>query len=184
MIAVGKQIDALASNFILELETEQRRLSLLVGSYQDAERRKARLAQEEAERKELARMFELEEQERKRAAMENNQRTGTLLPDLEQIRQKAAEDVVQIRQEAANAAVRAPEGSMIKKTWKFEVTDIKALFKAFPDLCIIEPNNAAIRAIIKNNQSIPGLKVWSETAALLKSSAPAALPKTVADYDY
>jgi len=49
-----------------------------------------------------------------------------------------------------------------------EVIDIKALYAARPDLCVIEPNGAAIRAQIPHNQTIPGLRVWSEAKASVK----------------
>ena len=50
--------------------------------------------------------------------------------------------------------------------------------------CTIEPNNAAIRAVIAHNQAIPGLRVWSETAAIVTAKAPTAVPATVESFDY
>lgn len=184
VIKVGKEIDATAAAFGAELETQAKRLALLVGAYQEAERRKASAAAEEAARKERDRLWRLEEEERQRLARETSGHTGNLLEDLDAIRQKAVEDVAAIRQDAANAAVAAPEGAQIRKNWKFEVTSIDALFKAHPELCTIAPNNAAIRAIIKHRQSIPGLRIWSETAAVVTSRATSALPAAVEAYDY
>jgi len=186
VIEIGKQIDQLSKDFVADLENEARRLSLLVGSFQEVERRKAQLAREEAARKEQDRIWQLQEEERKRTAMETQGRTGSLLPDLDAIRDKAAQDVAAIRQEAANAAVTTTEGTGVRKSYKFEVTDINALFKSHPELCVIEPNNAAIRAIVKHKQSIPGLRIWSESAAFLRgsTSVPNALPAAVDQYDY
>lgn len=68
----------------------------------------------------------------------------------------------------ATIAPTKPEGVAVRQSYKFEVTDIKALFKARPDLCVIEPNNAAIRAQIPHNQNIPGLRIWQEAKASIR----------------
>ena len=62
-----------------------------------------------------------------------------------------------------------PEGVAVRSLWKFEVTDINALFKARPDLCVIEPHNANIRAQIPYNQSLPGLRIWQEAKASVRN---------------
>ena len=69
---------------------------------------------------------------------------------------------------AAIAAIK-PEGVALRQLWKFEVVDIRALFKARPDLCVIEPNNASIRAQIPYNQSLPGLRIWQEAKASVRN---------------
>lgn len=184
VLKIGKEIDAIASTFTAELTTETRRLSLLVGAFQDAERRKAEAAAAEARKAEQQRIEQQKAEERARAGQEVKGRTGTLSQDLQQIQTRAAADVAQIRQAGINAAVAAPTGATIRKSWKFEVTDVQALFKSNPTLCTIEPNNAAIRAVIAHNQAIPGLRIWSETAAIVTTKAPTAVPATVDQYDY
>jgi hypothetical protein len=57
---------------------------------------------------------------------------------------------------------------VLNQPYKFEITDINALFKARPDLCVIEPNGAAIRAQIPHNQNIPGLRIWQEAKARVR----------------
>ena len=69
---------------------------------------------------------------------------------------------------AAIAAIK-PEGVALRQSWKFEVVDINALFMARPDLCVIEPNNAGIRAQIPHNQSLPGLRIWQEAKASVRN---------------
>lgn len=184
VLKIGREIDGVKNTFISELTAEERRLSLLVGAYQEAQMQRKRQAEEDARRKEQERLAQLKREELDRVKQETVGRTGTLLPDMEAMRQRAVDDVSAIRQTAANAAVAAPTGSMTRKNWKFEVTDLNALFRAAPELCTIAPNNAAIRAVIKNNQKIPGLRVWSETVSIATARSESALPEKVDAYDY
>ncbi len=184
ILKIGREIDGVKNTFLGDLIIEERRLALLVGSYQEAEQRRRRQAEEDARRKEQERLERAKQEERLRISKEIAGHTGTLLTDLQTIRQRVADDVATIRQDAANAAVAAPTGSMTRKNWKFEVTDLNALFRAAPELCTIAPNNAAIRAVIKNNQKIPGLRVWSETVSIATARSESALPEKVDAYDY
>ena len=111
VLKIGKEIDAIASTFTAELTTETRRLSLLVGNFQDAERRKAQQAAEETRKAEQQRIEQQKAEERARAGQEVKGRTGTLSQDLQQIQTRAAADVAQIRQAGINAAVAAPTGA-------------------------------------------------------------------------
>jgi hypothetical protein len=89
-------------------------------------------------------------------------------------RQEAADRLAesQLKVIAAEGPKVAGVGS--KTTWKFSVEDIHALFTARPELCIIEPNGAAIRAILKpnNGKPIPGLRIWQEAGAIVRVAAP------------
>lgn len=173
VLDAGRKIDGIAKDFCGDLEAEAKRLSMLVGSYQEKERAKREEAERAAREREAAIMADL-------AAKEAVAKDG----EVEALRDEAVDAIVEARQEAANAYVPQSDGTMIRKTWKFEVTDIQSLYAAHPELCVISPNNAAIRAVIKNRQDIPGLRVWSETAAVVRSSAPVALPVDAASYDY
>jgi hypothetical protein len=59
---------------------------------------------------------------------------------------------------------------------------LQGLFKARPDLCVVTPNNAAIRAIVKasNGAAIPGVRVWQKSAAIVRGAAAV----KAEDYDY
>ena len=133
VLKIGKEIDSTASTFTTELTIEARRLSLLVGNFQDAERRKAQQAAEATCKAEQQRIEQQKAEERARAGLEVKGRTGTLSQDLQQIQTRAAADVAQIRQAGINAAVVAPTGTTVRKSWKFEVTDVQALFSGEPD---------------------------------------------------
>lgn len=160
VLAIGKRIDETAKTFVADLIIERDRLNRILGEYQLAERTKAdaarREAQAEADR--LAR-------EASKAALEADRSTT------EQAQQvAAAAEVAAIEARVAVAEIKPvkPEGVSVRLNWKYEVEDIKALFAARPDLCVIEPNSAAIRSQIPHNQTIPGLRIWSEAKASVK----------------
>jgi hypothetical protein len=185
ILKAGAQIDSIAKEFGADLETHKKRLSILVGSHQEKERQKAEEARREAARKEEAIKTELAQKEAARLREERAGRTGTVTKDIEAMREQAIDKIAEVRVEASQAA-SLQDGVSVRKNWKFEVLDMQGLFAARPDLCVIEPNNTAIRAIIKASQGtqIPGLRIWSETPAIVRSSAPSALPTSPESYDY
>lgn len=148
VLDLGKRIDAVAKQFAGDIKEQEKRISYLLGSY-EAEQRKLR---EEAERKERAR-----QEAAKRDLMSE---------DEELI--KAATEALEQSAAVIEAAAHRPEGTMVRETYQFEVTDIDALFQAAPHLCKIEPDNAAIRAAIKKSQDIPGLRVWKEAKSYVR----------------
>jgi hypothetical protein len=164
VLALGKKIDETAKTFVADLITEKDRLQRLLGDHQAAEQRKAdklrREAQEEADR--LAREAATAARAAERATTDGQ---------AEQAQQAAA--VAEVKAIEARVAVadikrEGPKGFVLNQPYKFEVTDINALFKARPDLCVIEPNGAAIRAQIPHNQNIPGLRIWQEAKARVR----------------
>lgn len=52
--------------------------------------------------------------------------------------------------------------STVKKFWNYEVTDINALAAARPDLVKIEVKRREALEAVKQNQSIPGLRVFED----------------------
>jgi hypothetical protein len=164
VLALGKKIDETAKTFVADLITEKDRLQRLLGDHQAAEQRKAdklrREAQEEADR--LAR----EAAQAARAA--ERATTDGQAEQAQQVAAQAEVKAIEARVAVADIKRDGPSGTMLRQAYKFEVTDINALFKARPDLCVIEPNNAAIRAQIPHNQNIPGLRIWQEAKASVR----------------
>ena len=175
VLAMTRQIDGIKKDYLAPLEVEASRLSAMVGSYQEAARKKAeKLREAEA----AAQAAALEEMEAKQAA-------AVAAGDEEAADAARAEAADKIA--ASQLAVIAAEGPKAdgittRSSHKFEVVDIDALFAARPDLCVIEPNNAAIRAIIKatNGKPIAGLRIWKEAAAIVRNAAPV----NVESFDY
>ena len=164
VLALGKKIDETAKTFIADVEREKARIETALGTHQAAERRKAdearRAAEIEANRKaaEAARA----------AIVADHAATQAEADRAQQAAAKAEVEAAEARIVAAEISPTKPAGVAVRETWKFEVTDINALFKARPDLCLIEPNNAAIRAQIQHNQSLPGLRIWQEAKASIR----------------
>ena len=175
VLDVGKRIDAVAKLYVEPLEAEKRRLEGIVGTYQEAQRRKAERVRQEAAAAEAAALAEMQAKE---AALAE---AGKATPEaVDAVRAEAADKIAEAQLTSVNAAGPQVEGITTKTAMKFEVVDIKALFAACPDLCIIEPNNAAIRAVIKTRRDIPGLRIWSEAAAIVRGTKPVELAK----FDY
>ena len=164
VLELGKKIDTTAKEFVADVVAEKARIETALGTFQAAEQRRAdaerRAAQEEADR--LAREAAKAQREADRATNQGEaDRT-------QQVAAQAETAAIEARVAAAEIAPVKPSGVAVRQPWKFEVTDIKALFAARPDLCVIEPNNAGIRAQIPHNQNIPGLRIWQEAKASVR----------------
>lgn len=164
VLELGRKIDGIAKGYANDLDVEKARLSRLLGEFQAVERTKAEAAQRAAAA-EARRMAE--EAERASAEVE----LTTNADEAERAKQAAAAAeaaAVTARVAVAAAAPVKPCGVAVREVWKFEVTDLAALYKARPDLCVIEPNGPLIRETVKVNQSIPGLRIWKEAGASIR----------------
>lgn len=164
VLELGKKIDETAKSFICDVKREIDRLDPMLGGFLAAEQSKAdaarRAAQEEANRlaADAARAQIAAARATSATEVERSQQAAV------EAETKAIEAAVAV----AEIAPVKPDGAGVRKNWKFEVTDINALYTARPDLCIIEPNNAGIRAQIPHNQNIPGLRIWQEVKASIR----------------
>ena len=166
VLKLTRDIDSMAKDLVAELDAQANRISRVLGAWQAEERRKAdearRKAAQEEERIRREAMARIEEAQRN-AATEKD--ADNHIAAIEQV---AVERIVQTRQAAEEVvALSRPAGATVRETWCFEVQDIKALYAAAPYLVNLEPNGTAIRAAIKTNQSIPGLRIWKEAKAVL-----------------
>jgi hypothetical protein len=175
VLEVGRRIDAVAKDYMEPLESEGKRLSIMVGSYQEAARKKAEKEREEAARVQAEAIAEMNRKQTEAAALGDEEAADAA-------RAEAADKIAAAQLAVINAEGPKADGIVTRSTWKFEVADIRALFAARPELCIIEPNGAAIRAVIKASKgaAIPGLRIWQEAAAVVRSSGNVKLD----DYDY
>jgi hypothetical protein len=175
LLDTGRKIDAVAKDFVDSLNAEASRLSTMVGAYQEAQRRKAeRVKAEEAQKQQEA----IIEMQTKQAALQSEGKLDAAAADA--LRAEAADKIAESQLAAMKAEGPKADGVVTRTSWKFDVTDIDALHAARPDLCVITPNNAAIRAVIKNGKSIPGLRIWQEAAAVVRGAAKV----NVEQYDY
>jgi len=175
VLEVSRRIDSIAKDYLMPLEDEAGRLSSMIGAHQEANRRKAEKEKEIAAHAQNEAMIEM--QKKQRAAVEAGDAEAA-----DAARAEAADKIAE--SQLALIAAQGPRVDNIttRSTWKFEVSDVEALYAARPDLCVIEPSSAAIRAIIKttNGKPIPGLRIWSEASAVVRNAPVIKVEK----YDY
>lgn len=192
VLKVGKDIDAKASEFVAEIETEEKRLTGLIGSFaQEQEKirreeaRKAEAARLEAQRleEEKARLererIAAEEKARKEAEGKTGLEALQAEASAEEERQRREEEDRKL-QEASDAAKAAQQTSIaalvesgpkgVSMVLDFEVLDAAAFFKAYPDLCKIEVKRAETLARLKATKEqkgiipeVVGLRVFETT---------------------
>ena len=175
VLEVGRRIDAVAKDYLGPLDTEAKRLSVMVGSYQEAAVRKAAKLREEEAKIQAAAVEEMLAKQNAAAAA-GDEAAG------DAAREEAANIIAASQIASTNAEGPKADGIVTRTAWKFEVSDIDALYAARPELCAISPNNAAIRAVLKGNNGKPiaGLRIWQEAGAIVRN-APAV---KVEDFDY
>jgi hypothetical protein len=175
VLDVGRRIDSVAKDYLNPLESEAKRLSVLVGSYQEAARRKAEREREEAARVQAEATAEMYRKQNEALARGDEAAADAA-------RAEAADKIAEAQLAAVNAEGPKADGIVTKTAWKFEVTDVLALFDARPELVVMTANNAALRAVIKasNGKAIPGVRIWQEAGAIVRN---AAAPK-LEDFDY
>jgi hypothetical protein len=163
VLEVGKRIDATAKDYLAPLEVEAKRLSVIVGAFQEAARRKAEKDREEAARVQAEALAELNAKQAE--ALANGDEAAA-----DAARAEAADKIAASQLAVIDAEGPKPQGIVTRTSWKFEVVDITALHAARPELCLIEPNNAAIRAVVKTGAQISGLRVWQEAGAIVRGT--------------
>tara|TARA_R110002153_G_scaffold116194_2_gene259861 strand:- start:5310 stop:5978 length:669 start_codon:yes stop_codon:yes gene_type:complete len=150
ILQIGRNIDAIAKEFVMDVVTEEERIAKLLGAYQRIERDKKVAAQREAMAAENAIMIE----QAKKAAD-----GGDVMQPIEQT---ALDKIAELRNQVADKH-DAVAGVKVKTTTKFEVLDAAVLLQARPDL--FTPDDRKIRAALKHTKTIPGINVWEETKA-------------------
>ncbi len=172
----GDVIDNLAKEFKTPAKNAADRLESLLGEFIEGERQKA-----EAIRREQVRL----QLEQERIERENQKREQDRLDELERQREaalkagdvKTANELEEKKDElelaAAETKQEAPRpvvvftpppdtsGSAVSETFKFEVYDIQALFKAFPQFVQLTEKRGDLLAYIRltNGKSIPGVTI-------------------------
>jgi hypothetical protein len=162
VLNLGRQIDGLAASFAGPVETEARRINSLIANYMAVQQRKADEA--ERERQRLAREAEQKETERRAADAEflgaDAPARPALLPPPVVLPQPGPPAVI----------VPKAAGLAVGDVWRFEVTDIHALYAANRGLVRIEPNAQAINTAMRDGmRTCPGLRIWNETRATMRT---------------
>lgn len=195
IIELGKKVDGLAGELVAELEAEAKRISGLVGAYTQEQERLAAEARQRAFEEEQRLRREAEEKQRaadeaarkeqeELAAKAERARTEAGRERAEQeaaaARERVAKEAHDRRVATETAAVQTrvavpvavkPAGISARSDVKFEITDIVKLYEANAAFVILSPNNAALKAALKQlpeGQSLPGVRHWREASAIVR----------------
>jgi len=175
------------TGLLTSYETQQRRIAAEAEAKRQEEIRKqeaeARAAQAEIERK--AREAEAARQAAERAAREatNAEARAKAQEAARKAMEEAAALAAQKEKEAASAKLeqaeltRAPApvapkaaGTAVSQLWVFEVTDIKALHAARPELVDLYERRADIITRIRQGErEIPGLRIYQDTRVTVRT---------------
>jgi DNA polymerase III alpha subunit (gram-positive type) len=167
------RINGIAKGYKAKLELEINRVSMMCTQFQKEEDERlaaaARARQAEIDRAERER---IEQEQRLREAQEE---AAAAKPDdreaqaMAELREQEAKEAIAAAQAKADAAIRQPEvererasGQIVQDVVLYEVTDLRALYAARPDLVRLEENRSAIRAILSKDLVLPGVRVWVE----------------------
>ena len=162
VLELAGRIDTLAKEITSTVTTEATRIGRVLGEFEAAERKKA----DEERLKAQAEAARITEETRKKAIEASKAAPNQLAAAraVDDVMARGAAQVSEVKQQAAAIVPPKATGSKLRGTVRFEVDDIKAVYAAYPELVVLEPNGAAIRAIIKTNPNlqVPGLRHWVE----------------------
>lgn len=192
VLILDRRIDGLAREIVAPIGPQEKRLQHMVNGYQFEIRRK----QEEAWQAREAELRRLE-QERiaaelaaAKAAQEARRQAEALL-----LEEKAALTKAQV-EASAQAAARAeaaakeaerarmeanvnlavpqapkPTGTSVQDVWRWECTDVHALYYARPDLVRLEASAKAIQDALRAGlRECAGLRIWQEVAVRVRAA--------------
>ncbi len=194
LLAETGRIEKLAADFQREedrkaaaIKAEEERKQREAREAEEAERRKeqealARIAAEaEKERRAaLLKIQQAKDEESKARAQEEADRLAEARAEEVRLNQIACQEAAEKRLEAEREramqlqtmAPPKPQGAVVKRTFDYELKDIRALYAARPDLVELTPKRALILAAISipNAPSIPGIYCFEQTKIQSKAS--------------
>ena len=167
-----KLVKSLADDHCAPLLAEQQRIERLAVGFAQAEAR--RVAREEEERQAAYRKAEaeraaLEEKARLLAEKANTEKQQITAIKTAQAAEAKAAEVATVLATPPPVAAKS-KGQQTKRVLKYEVTDIRALYAARPELCTIEEKASAIKAVCVPELPVPGLRLWYEEQVIYTSA--------------
>lgn len=171
LLDAQRLLKSLADDHVTPLTVEISRIERLATDFQESERR--RVAEEERKRQEEFTRLETQRLAAEAKATEAAQKMNTpkqldAAVKAEEIAAQA-EAKVQTLLAAPMPTLQRAKGQAMKQYLRWEVTDIKALYAARPELCNVEPKPAAIQSTCVPEIPVPGLKLWWENKATFSS---------------
>lgn len=149
VLTYGRAIDDAAKKFVAELKEEETRIVMLISNFQALEMAKVRAAQA-AENERLSKL----EQERQAALAQAKSHD-----ELDKV--NAEFDTKQQDERPAPVAPIRVKGQSVREEWDFEILDVWALAKAYPN-CVKapEPRRLEIKSLLDVGIKLPGVKAW------------------------
>lgn len=172
LLDAQKQLKALVDDHVAPLVLEQQRIERLAVQFAQAESR--RVAREQEEQQAAYRKAEAERMAAEAKALAAMEKASTEKQQVNAIKlaqaaeAKAAEVATVLA--APAPVVQKSKGQQTKKVLCYEVTDLKALYAARPELCTIEAKASAIKAVCVPELPVPGLKLWYEDRVVFSSA--------------
>jgi len=172
LLEAQRQLKALVDDHVAPLIAEQKRVEALAVGFAQAEAR--RVAREEEERQAAYRKAEaermaLEEKARIQAEKANTEKQQVAAIKTAQAAEAKAAEVAQVLATPAPVAAKS-KGQQVRRVLKYEVTDVRALYAARPELCTIEAKASAINAVCVPELPVPGLRLWWEDKVIFSSA--------------
>lgn len=199
----GVAIDDFVKTKRIAVASEFTRIKGLLGGYDEKERLRVAAELQAAENERLRLQKEKEDNERAeqkrladleaiRVAAEAAAKAATDAPAIAAAKAQAEAARAEIDAAAFAADFAEPEpapepvyvapvsvasGVSVKPVYDFEVTDIHALYAAFPHLVKLEPRTAQIKSYINagglvDPANIPGLRCWNSSNVRVQSARP------------
>lgn len=184
VLDIGRNIDTKSAEYSAPIAEEINRLNAMVTSYYRAEEARAarknkflaavedtRRANEEAAANEAS---QAAEELHKAAEAAPTVEAALELQAQAQVQEQVALQAEEKASTSTAVAVAEPTratGMIAKKTWKFEVLDLKALYAARPELVKLEVRTALVNAAIQldGGKEIPGLKIYEDTSVTVRA---------------
>lgn len=129
VLELGKKIDAVAAEFVTEVDHEEMRVSGHINHYQKTQLRLKREAEEQAAREQQEAQRLAEEAERLRKEVESN---PELLPQVEKAEAAAFDAQMAVEFTDGTVAIAKPKGLVVKSRLNFQITDAILFCQAFP----------------------------------------------------
>lgn len=153
IIDYGRVIDATCKEFAVELESEHNRIEQVVSDYAQVILAAQRSA--EAARSNTLTEIELEREEALAKAETVDER--------DQITADYNDRIAALSPPAVTEG--KAEGQIVREEWEFEVYDMEALYRHWPECVKVEPRKAAIKEKLALGIKLPGVRAWKKVKA-------------------
>lgn len=163
----SEAIDDLARNYRRELTMEAERLGFLVGDYEEGRQKRIRDEEETLEQHQLRLAQEATKETPPDATAEER---GTALERAVEAEQGI--DMVGGRIAALRSTVEAAKatGGALRHDWQIAVTDIVALYEAYPQCVELKPRLLAIKDLLRIGLTPPGVTVKTNAIFTARAS--------------